>query len=111
METPLLIQDGALLNHSKGMRLDSDTAFKYILQLSEKVETVGGVLTLLWHPHYINNINKFEWWSLYIRTLKYLAEKNAWFASVKEAGDWYQQQNVGISVLQKRYNQKLCLRD
>lgn len=96
MEIPLIIQDGALLNPSKGMRLDSDTAFKYIIQISEQVEAVGGVLTLLWHP---NHIDKLDWWSLYTQALKYLYEKNAWFASVKEVGDWYQKQNVEASVL------------
>lgn len=90
LEIPLIIQDGALLNLIKGMRLDEDMAFQYVIQLTEEVEGVGGVLTLLWHP---NHINKPDWWSLYLRTLNYLKQKQAWFASVKEIGDWWQLNN------------------
>jgi peptidoglycan/xylan/chitin deacetylase (PgdA/CDA1 family) len=80
-EIPLIIQDGALLNPAKGMRLDENTAFKYIVQITEAVKNVGGVLTLLWHPHAVMNPT---WWNLYLRCLEYLQDKNAWFAKVSE---------------------------
>jgi peptidoglycan/xylan/chitin deacetylase (PgdA/CDA1 family) len=82
-EIPLIIQDGAMLTPAKGMRLDEDTAFQYIMQITEAVERVGGVLTLLWHPNYVINPS---WWHLYTRCLEYLNEKNAWFGSVREIG-------------------------
>ena len=85
-EIPLIIQDGAMLNPAKGMRLDEDTAFQYVKQISEAVEKVGGVLTLLWHP---NHIIKPDWWNLYLRTLDYLKKKNAWFGAVREVGVRY----------------------
>lgn len=83
IEIPLIIQDGAMLNPAKGMRLDEDTAFKYIKQITEAVEKVSGVLTLLWHP---NSIIKPDWWDLYLTTLDYLKKRNAWFGAVKEVG-------------------------
>lgn len=83
MEIPLIIQDGAMLNPDKGMRLDEDTAFKYVEQITKAVEKVGGVLTLLWHP---NHILKEDWWRLYLRILDYLKAKNAWFGSVGKVG-------------------------
>jgi peptidoglycan/xylan/chitin deacetylase (PgdA/CDA1 family) len=86
MEIPLIIQDGALLNQNKGMRLDIETAYHYMIQIAEAVEKVGGILNLLWHPNYII---KEDWWNLYIRILKYLKQKNVWFASVKDIGDWW----------------------
>ena len=46
MEVPLIIQDGAMLDKIKGMRLDEDTAFQYIIQIADVVENVGGVLTV-----------------------------------------------------------------
>ena len=82
-EIPLIIQDGAMLTPEKGMRLDEDTAFQYIKQITEAVDRVGGVLTLLWHPNYIFNPS---WWHLYQRSLEYLKEKNAWFGSVRDIG-------------------------
>jgi peptidoglycan/xylan/chitin deacetylase (PgdA/CDA1 family) len=85
-EIPLVIQDGALLNPMKGMRLDEETAFQYVGQLTEAVERVGGVLTILWHP---NSIANPSWWNLYLRCLEYLKKKNAWFGTVKEIGECY----------------------
>ena len=81
LEVPLIIQDGALLSQTKGMRLDEETAFQYVMQLTEAVERVGGVLTLLWHPNYLNDP---VWWNLYIRSLAYLKDKNAWFGTVRD---------------------------
>ena len=81
IELPLIIQDGAMLDPSKGMRLDEDMAFQYVELMTQAVESVGGVLTLLWHPHVIIDA---KWWRLYLKTLDYLKTKNAWFGSVKE---------------------------
>jgi len=62
------------------------TAFHYIVQITDVVENVGGVLTLLWHTNEIANpVN----WALYSKILKYLSGKNPWIASVKQVGDWW----------------------
>ena len=82
-EVPLIVQDGALFNPLRGMCLDGETAFHYVTQITEAVENVGGVLTLLWHPNSVVNDSS---WDLYLHVLKYLKEKNAWFGSVWEVG-------------------------
>jgi len=84
VEVPLIIQDGAMLHPNKGMRLDEDTAFQYVKQITEAVERVGGVLTLLWHPNAVINP---PWWRVYLRSLEYLKEKNACFGAVREIGE------------------------
>ena len=89
MEIPLIVQDGAMLNPFKGMRLDEDTAFQYVVQMASAVEKVGGVITILWHPNWIIQP---DWWNLYLRTIKYLKQKDPWFASVKEIGEWCENQ-------------------
>lgn len=86
-EIPLIIQDGAMLSSAKGMRLDEDTAFQYVVRIAEAVERVGGVLNLLWHP---NAVIKPTWWNLYEHSLEYLEKKNAWFGSVQEVGQYCQ---------------------
>ena len=86
MEIPLIVQDGALLSDNKGLRLDEETAFEYVIMIADKVEKVSGVLTLLWHPHHIVDQH---WWALYLRILKYLRKKNTWFGSVREIGEWW----------------------
>jgi len=87
LEIPLIVQNGALLHPVKGMRLDEDTAFQYLIILTEKVERYAGVLTLNWHP---NHIDKPIWWNLYLRSLTYLQQKNPWFASIKEIGEMWE---------------------
>ena len=86
LEIPLIVQDTAMLNPSKGMRIDSKMALRYIILIAEEVEKVGGVLTLIWHP---NEIINRESRTLYLRTLNYLREKNAWITSLKEVGSWW----------------------
>ena len=86
LEIPLIVQDVAMLNPSKGMRIDSKMALCYMLKIAEEVEKVGGVLTLLWHP---NEINSRQNWRLYIKILNYLREKNAWITSLQEVGSWW----------------------
>ncbi len=91
IEIPLIIQDVALLNQKKGMSLDSHTALHYITQLTDEVQQVGGVLTLLWHP---SRILLLGWWELYQKTLLFLQGENAWFAPVKTVGQWWKKNNT-----------------
>jgi len=56
------------------------------MQLTDEVEKVGGVLTLLWHP---NSIINPPWWNLYLRTLDHLQKKNAWFATVSNIATYF----------------------
>ncbi len=95
MEIPFIMQDGAMLNPNKGLRLDEDTAFRYVVQMTEAVEKVGGVLTLLWHP---DSIIKPDWWNLYLRALNFLSQRNPWFTSVKEIGNWWKN-SAGLHVI------------
>lgn len=85
LELPLLAQDTALFD-GKHMGLDEEQAFRYVRMLVDAVERVGGVLTLNWHP---NLSYPAERWRLYERTLAHLADRNAWFGTVREVGEWW----------------------
>jgi hypothetical protein len=99
LEIPLIVQDGAMLNPNKGLRLDEDTAFEYVSRVAGAVEKVGGVLTLLWHTHHIID---HHWWNLYVRTLKYLQKKNAWFGSVREVGEWWKREERSFKMSHRK---------
>lgn len=92
LEIPLIIQDTAMLSPVKGLRLDEYTAFKYVIQIANAVEKVGGVLTLLWHA---DRILEPGWLNLYVQTLQYLRGKNVWFCSIKELGKWWRVMDKG----------------
>ena len=87
LEIPLIIQDIGLLGPTKGLRLDEEMAFRYVRQLAEVTERVGGVLTLLWHP---NAITSPADWNVYLRALEELTTRGAWLASVDEVGKWWE---------------------
>ena len=87
MEIPLIIQDTALLNPKKGMRLDPPAALRYVTQIADRVKQVGGVLTLLWHPNRI--LEPGGWWESYQETLSWLHAEKVWFAPVQEVGQWW----------------------
>jgi peptidoglycan/xylan/chitin deacetylase (PgdA/CDA1 family) len=86
VEVPLIVQDGALLRQDKGLRLDEDTALEYVLRMAGEVERVGGVLTLLWHA---DAIATPVWLRVYERALSSLRDRNPWFASVREIGEYW----------------------
>jgi len=94
-EIPLIIQEGALLNSKKGLRLDEETAFQYVVQLTEAVERVGGILTLLWHP---NSVISPARWHLYCRSLEYLKRKNAWFGTVRSVAISMKRNTESVTV-------------
>lgn len=100
IEIPLIIQDGALLNPKKGLRLNNKLALAYIKNITDEVERVGGVLTLSWHP---STVRLNDWWQLYKDTFEYLEDKNAWFASIHEIGEWWKKQNYN-SINERRKN-------
>jgi hypothetical protein len=86
-EIPLIAQDTALLNPHKGLRLDSDTAFSYMMQLAEEVMRVGGVLTLSFHPENIHPQRCPGWFDLYVRILAELKARDPWFATIRQVGE------------------------
>jgi len=88
-EIPLLIQDGALLSDAKGLRVDGQRAFEYVRMLLEKVESVGGIATLLWHPHMIIDP---VWWDCYRGVLGFVKEEEAYVGSVKEVMEAFLEQ-------------------
>jgi len=49
---------------------------------------------LLWHPNAIINS---RWWNLYLRSLEYLKEKNAWFGSVSNIARHYFELNSHLA--------------
>ena len=94
LEVPLIVQDVALLVPQK-MGLDLETAFEYIVLLADRVEKVGGVLTLSWHPDRIDDSAYME---LYERSLRYLHERQPWFATVRMVGErWQRSSSPGVA--------------
>jgi peptidoglycan/xylan/chitin deacetylase (PgdA/CDA1 family) len=89
IEVPLIVQDTALFD-SKYSGMGPDDAFERVKNITKEVKQVGGVLTINWH----NNADE-ERWNFYKRLLRYLDDQDPWFATVREVGEWWEE-NSGI---------------
>lgn len=86
LEIPLAVQDGAMLLDEKGLRLGVEEALSLIRRTALAVQTVGGVLTLSWHPHLIS---EERYWDVYSATLALLKEMDPWFGTLGQIGEWW----------------------
>ncbi len=87
IEIPLTLMDCTLDLY---MRLDYENSWKLIKQTIDKVESLGGVFTLLWHNTYFteNNLN------LYIKILEYCSSKGAWLTSGEKIYKWWENNKI-----------------
>lgn len=92
LEVPLIVQDIALFRHPRGLGLDEKNAFEYLKILASRVKDQGGVFTLSWHP---SNITNEKYFKTYERILNHLKDENAWFGTMREIGEWWE--NHGIN--------------
>ncbi|MGD9078413.1 MAG: polysaccharide deacetylase family protein [Desulfobacterales bacterium] len=93
VEIPLIVQDVAMLSPNKGLRLNWEMALDYIVLMTERVNQVGGVLTLLWHTNEIINLESLR---VYKKSLEYLKRQNCWMTTVRQVGDWWTQRSKTI---------------
>ncbi len=99
LEIPLIIQDMAMLGVKKGLKWNTEQAFREVSEIAEKIQQVGGVLTLLWHPDTLDRPEIFE---VYARLLHHLKSFNPWFANLREVGEWWSQnENSNLMKLSK----------
>jgi hypothetical protein len=89
LEIPLIAQESALLNPSKGLRLDVEQAFSYLMQLTDEIAAVGGVFTLSFHPDIIHPVRCRGWFDLYEQILSELKSRNPWFATIRQVGEYW----------------------
>ncbi len=80
-EMPLAIMDGTLFDY---MSLDVAGAWEIARQLIDTAESLGGVITILWHNTYMLG-DKLKF---YQKVLDYCQEKNAWMTSCDDLYKW-----------------------
>lgn len=90
LQIPLVIQDCPLTENLAG---DEELMFRRCLELMDRVEEVGGVLTLLWHNQHRADTPVFR---CYARVLAEAAKRDAWGCSMKQLDDWWRNRK-GIS--------------
>jgi hypothetical protein len=94
LEVPLVIQESPLLA-SNSLELDVELAEQVIAHFLDATARVGGVLTLLFHPH---SFLKPSFVSLFRFAIEYGLERGAWFASLAEIGSWWREREARLEV-------------
>jgi peptidoglycan/xylan/chitin deacetylase (PgdA/CDA1 family) len=80
VELPIAAHDGALLRPD-ALELGVELAERTLRTLLDRIASVGGVATLVFHP---NNLERDDYLELYRSTIAYGVERGAWFATVRE---------------------------
>lgn len=85
LELPLVIQDKCLIRHvAQG---NATSALEWASVVIDRLEAVGGVLTLLWHPCTIRHTVYVE---VYAQLLAILKRRNGWFGTMAEIAHWWE---------------------
>jgi hypothetical protein len=85
VELPMLVGDVALLR-ADALELGLELAWKTLEAVIDRIASVGGVATLVFHP---NNLEESDHAELFRRTIGHGKERNAWFASVRDLDAWF----------------------
>jgi hypothetical protein len=86
LELPLHIQDGALF-YPERLDLAESEAWERCGKLIDHAAKSGGVLTLLWHDR-SPGPERF-WGDFYLRLVRTLRSRDAWFATASEVVGWF----------------------
>jgi peptidoglycan/xylan/chitin deacetylase (PgdA/CDA1 family) len=100
LEVPLVVQDGALLGR-QSLALDTDHAREVIAQMLDRVAAVGGVATMLFHPHVLGDDEIAD---LYRWSIDYGRTRGGWVTSLRRIERWWRQREalLGSKPLRQR---------
>ena len=87
LEIPLTIMDGTLFDY---MKLDMEGAWKIVKLLIDITEENNGVITILWHNRFFDDLFNQDKREFYERILDYCSKKNAWMTNGEEIWKHYE---------------------
>jgi peptidoglycan/xylan/chitin deacetylase (PgdA/CDA1 family) len=86
-----IIQDWTL-HFRHGLDMASGSALQYCEEIAKRVSEVGGVLTLIWHPAYDDEL--FPGWNkTYHKLLEYCSSLDPWYATIRDLAEWWEIRN------------------
>ena len=91
LEIPLIIMDGTLKNY---MGLNVVESWNLCKILIDTVKDFGGVITILWHNTYFDDVYHKGWGKLYEKILGFCYEEGAWITSGEEITKWWSNKNI-----------------
>ena len=64
----------------------------------ERVEAVGGLAMLLWHPNAAAEEYFPGWWPCYLAALDHIAARGAWVATPAEIAAWWRERDALLAA-------------
>lgn len=95
IEIPLVAMDDTIFRY---MKLNKEEAVTLIKGLVDTVQSLNGVLTLLWHNDDFGCPFLTPWAQVYESVLQYCVERNAWLTSVDEIYRWYNKNDYAGTI-------------
>jgi len=93
-EIPPIIQDWTL-HFRHGLDMASGSALQYCKEIAKRVFEVGGVLTLIWHPAYDDELFP-RWNKTYQQVLEYCSTLNPWYVAIRDLAEWWEIRNQSV---------------
>jgi hypothetical protein len=93
IEVPLVIQEAALLA-TNSLELDEALAKDVVSQLLDEIASVGGVATLLFHPHSLLNPSFV---TLYRFSIEHALDRGAWVTSLAQIAEWWRSRELRLT--------------
>jgi peptidoglycan/xylan/chitin deacetylase (PgdA/CDA1 family) len=86
LEIPLTIMDGTLNQY---MNLNTQDSWDVCKKTIDNAKDLAGVITLLWHNTYFDDVYYKGWRKLYEKILAYCHQEKAWLTSCNNLYDWW----------------------
>jgi peptidoglycan/xylan/chitin deacetylase (PgdA/CDA1 family) len=90
LEAPLIVQEAALLKQES---YDESRAYERCRELMERIASINGVLTLLWHNNVARSSPEFR---VYSALLAHAERLGAWGCSLVQLNDWWRRRTAEL---------------
>ncbi len=91
LEVPLHVMDTALF-YPKRMGVSEEEALLMCKKFIDDTKTYGGVLVINWHSRSLSP--ERNWDDFYIELLRLIKAENVWFASARQAVEWFRKRRA-----------------
>jgi hypothetical protein len=95
LEVPLIIQEAALMGRN-ALDLNLELAKEIIEQMMQAVQRVGGVLTLLFHPH---SLLSTDYVALFRWSIEQSLSRGAWVTSLGDIERWWRAREARLGYV------------
>jgi hypothetical protein len=86
MELPLIAMDRT---YSKYLSFNPDQIKEDLIKMLEELEDFGGLVTILWHTHMVEELGFSGYPRLYEKILDFVHQKGYFVAPAKEIAEWW----------------------